>query len=420
MTSPIEAPTKQQSEIPPNWQRPFFTIWIGQAFSLAGSRVVQFALIWWLALQTDRATVLTTATIVGLVPEIILSPIAGALIDRWNRQRVMIFADAMVAAGALILGYLYWIDQIEVWHIYALMFVRALAGAFHWPAMQASTSLMVPDAHLTRVAGFNQALNGVLSIIGPLLGALAVEGLLMHQVMAVDVGTALIAILPLLFVFVPQPKRNAASGETVTLWQDLVTGFRYVMGWKGLVAIIIAAMIIHLVLTPAFTLLPLLVKNHFGGGAPELGVLEGVTGVGMLVGGLILGVWGGFKKRILTSLIGIVFTGISLFAMGLIPGDMFWAALVSVFLLGLMLPFVDGPIMAIMQANVDADIQARVFTMMGSLLAITSPIGLLIAGPLSDWVDIQVWFIASGVVCAASGVVLSLIPSVMNIEEENG
>ena len=123
---------------------------------------------------------LTTATIVALVPEILLSPIAGAYVDRWNRRLVMIFADATVALGALILGYLFWSNTIEIWHVYALMFIRALAGSFHWPAMQASTSLMVPDGHLTRVAGINQALNGVLAIVGPLLGALAVEALLMY------------------------------------------------------------------------------------------------------------------------------------------------------------------------------------------------------------------------------------------------
>jgi len=418
MTNNVEQQTKHQVELPDNWQRPFFAIWIGQAFSLAGSRVVQFALVWWLALQTDKATVLTTATIVALVPEILLSPIAGALIDRWNRRLVMIFADATIALGALILGYLFWIDQIEIWHIYVLVFIRSLAGSFHWPAMQASTSLMVPDEHLTRVAGINQALNGAMAILGPVLGALAVEAILMYQVMAIDVGTAIIAILPLLFVFIPQPKRADLEQERPSIWSDLVAGFRYVIGWRGMVAIIIAAMVIHIVLTPAFTLLPLLVINHFGGGAAQLGILEAISGVGMLLGGVALGVWGGFKRRIYTSLVGILFMGLSLIMLGATPASMFWLALVSAFILGITLPLVDGPIMAIMQSNVDADIQARVFTMMASLLSITAPIGLLIAGPLSDLVDIRIWFIAAGIACIASGIVLLFIPSVVHIEDD--
>jgi DHA3 family macrolide efflux protein-like MFS transporter len=229
-----------------------------------------------------------------------------------------------------------------------------------------------------------------------------------------------LAIVPLLFVFIPQPKRADQDAEKTSIWSDLAVGFRYVIGWHGLMVIIVAAMIIHLVLTPAFTLLPLLVKNHFGGGAAQLGLLEGVSGVGMLIGGLTLGIWGGFQRRIYTSLTGFIFMGLSLLLLGVTPGSMFWLALVSAFVLGLMIPFIDGPILAIMQANVDADVQARVFTMMGSLLAITSPIGLLIAGPLSDLVDIRIWFLASGLACLAAGVVLFMIPSVVHIEDGRG
>ncbi|MFN2190113.1 MAG: MFS transporter, partial [Candidatus Promineifilaceae bacterium] len=244
MTESNKPTSKHQIDLPEKWQRPFFAMWTGQAFSLAGSRVVQFALVWWLTVKTDSAVVLTTMTIVALVPEIVLSPFAGALIDRWNRRWVMIVADSAIALGAIALGYLFWADQIEVWHIYALVFVRGLAGAFHWPAMQASTSLMVPDKHLTRVAGLNQSLNGVLSILGPVLGALVVESFLMYQVMAIDVVTALIGILPLLFVFIPQPKPSESDQEKTSILSDMIAGYRYFIGWRGMVAIIIAAMII--------------------------------------------------------------------------------------------------------------------------------------------------------------------------------
>jgi len=133
---------------------------MGQAFSLFGSRVVQFALVWWLTQLTGSATVLATASMVALIPEIFLSPIAGAYVDRWNRRIVMILADGMIALASLWLAYLFWIDAAQVWHIYVIMLVRAVGGAFHWPAMQASTSLMVPQEHLTRVAGLNQTMNG--------------------------------------------------------------------------------------------------------------------------------------------------------------------------------------------------------------------------------------------------------------------
>ncbi|MFN2190494.1 MAG: MFS transporter, partial [Candidatus Promineifilaceae bacterium] len=174
----------------------------------------------------------------------------------------------------------------------------------------------------------------------------------------------------------------------------------------------------HIATSPAFTLLPLLVKNHFGGGAAELGILEGSAGVGMLLGGLLLGIWGGFKRRIYTSLVGVALMGVSLLMLGFTPGSLFWLAIVSVFIMGLTIPLVDGPIMAIMQSNVDPKIQARVFTLVSSLLAITSPIGLMIAGPLSDLIDIRIWFVAAGIACVLAGIVLMFIPSVIHIEDE--
>jgi DHA3 family macrolide efflux protein-like MFS transporter len=177
-----------------SWKIPFFTIWTGQAFSLIGSRIVQFALVWWLTQLTGSATILATASMVALIPEILLSPIAGAYVDRWNRRIVMMVADGVIALALLWLAYLFWVDAVQVWHVYVVMAVRAVGGSFHWPAMQASTSLMVPEKHLTRVAGLNQTLNGALNIIGPPLGALLMGVMSLSGVMLVDVGTAVLAM----------------------------------------------------------------------------------------------------------------------------------------------------------------------------------------------------------------------------------
>ena len=152
------------------WQARFFTIWGGQAFSLVGSALVRFALIWWLTAETESATVLTTATLVSMLPFIVLAPLSGALVDRWNRRRVMIISDALIALLTAVLAYLYWLDVVEIWHVYLVLFLRAFGDVFQSPAMQASTSLMVPRHHLTRVAGANDLLMGVVSIVAPPLG----------------------------------------------------------------------------------------------------------------------------------------------------------------------------------------------------------------------------------------------------------
>jgi len=405
------------------WQIPFFSIWTGQALSLIGSRAAQFALIWWLTKLTGSATVLATASMAALIPEIVLGPLAGAYVDRWNRRIVMIVADSVIALASLWLAVLFWTGTIEIWHVYVIMVVRSVGGAFHWPAMQASTSLMVPKKHLARVAGLNQAMQGALTIIGPLLGALLLELVPLHSVMMVDVGTALLAILPLFFVQVPQPRRKelaAGKAGKPSIWTDVREGLEYIRNWRGLMVLLGFALIFKTALTPAFSLLPLLVSDHFQGEAAQLSMLESVAGLGIVVGGLVLSVWGGFRRKIFTSMTGMVVLGLGFVVLGLTPGTLFWMALGSVLVIGLMLPMVDGPFMAILQGTVAPEMQGRVFTIIGSLFSISSPIGLAIAGPVSDALGLQVWYVAAGVLCAASGLAGFLVPSIVHIEENHG
>src|SRR5215203_5475339 len=167
----------QPQAIPQNWAARFFTVWTGQAFSLFGSALVQFALIWWLTQKSGSATVLAIATLVGMLPQIVLGPFAGALVDRWNRRVIMIVADAAIAISTLWLVYLFSTDVVQIWHVYAVMAFRSLGGAFHFPAMSASTPLMVPEEHLTRVNGLNQTLQGINGLIAPPVGALLIGAL---------------------------------------------------------------------------------------------------------------------------------------------------------------------------------------------------------------------------------------------------
>jgi len=306
---------------------------------------------------------------------------------------------------------------VQVWHVYVIMAVRAVGGSFHWPAMQASTSLMVPQEQLTRVAGLNQTLKGALNIACPPLGALLLTAMPLYGILLVDVGTALLAILPLFYVRVPQPQRVTQGAQKPSLWADMREGLDYILGWPGLMAMLGLAMIFKIALTPAFSLLPLLVSKHLGGGAAQLSLLEAVAGVGIVVGGLALSAWGGFRRKIHTTLAGIVVLGLGFLLLGLTPAGAFSTALVSMFVIGLMIPLTDGPIMAILQATVAPEIQGRVFTLIGSLLWITSPFSLAVAGPVSDGLGLQVWYVAAGVACAVIGLAAFFVPAIAHIDE---
>ena len=406
---------------PARWAPRFFAIWTGQAFSLLGSMLVQFALVWWLTQTTGSATVLAMATLVAVLPGIVIGPFAGALVDRWNRRLIMIVADSLIALVTLGLIFLYATGRMQVWHVYVAMFLRAALGGFHWPAMQSSTSLMVPKEHLARVAGLNQTMMGVMNIISPPLGALLLSVLPLGKVLAVDVVTAGLAVLPLLFIAIPQPERSTGAAvpgaARASVWADLRAGLRYVAGWPGLLAILVMAMAINFVVNPAFSLMPILVTKYFGLGALQLGWLESVWGIGVVVGGLVLSVWGGFKRRVVTSLLGIIGMGIGTLIVGLSPVGAFTMALLGMLVAGFMNPIVNGPFMAVMQSSVAPEMQGRVFSLIQSASLAMMPLSLLIAGPIADRLGVRVWYVAGGVLCIIIGLVAFAVPAIMQVEE---
>lgn len=406
-----------------SWMAPFFTIWGGQAVSLLGSQLVQFALIWWLTQKTGSATVLATATLVGLLPQVLLGPLVGALVDRWNRRMVMLCADAVIAIATLGLALLFFTGTMQIWHIYLLMLIRSLGGGFHWPAMQASTSLMVPKDNLARVQGLNQMLQGAMNIGAAPLGALLLTFLPIEGILIIDVVTAMFAITPLLFIHVPQPQRSISPDdeeEKPSVWADLVAGLRYVWRWPGLLLIMVMATLINFLLTPASSLAPLLVTKHFGGGAFEFAWMESLWGLGVVAGGILLSVWGGFKRQVSTSLLFLIVLGAGMSLLGVLPASAFGIALVIYFLVGITNPLINGPLFAIVQSIVAPDMQGRIFMLILSAAGAMSPLSLIIAGPLADRFSVQLWYIIGGVITAMLGIGAFFIPAIYNIEKTNG
>ena len=404
-----------------NWLRRFIPVWVAQAFSLLGSGLVQFALVWWLAKETDSASVLALATTAAILPEIVLSPFAGALVDRWNRKRIMIYADLFVALATAVLALIFFAGWIQHWHIYALMFARALGGLFHWPAMQASTSMMVPDEHLARVAGINQSLRGILSIATPPLAALLITFMPIFGILMIDIVTAAIAVTLLFFIHIPQPAAAKTDGAVTvrSVFSDVAAGFRYMRAWPGMMLLLAMACLVNFVAFPTNTLMPLLITRHFNGGAWHFSAIESVFGVGVIIGGLLLGVWGGFKNRIYTTLAGLIGMGLSFVLIASAPGHLFGMALVGMAAGGMMNVMTNGPLFAIMQAHVEPEIQGRVFSMLESMVSAMMPISMLIAAPVAEWIGIRGWLLFGAVGCLIIGAGGFFVPALMNIEEES-
>ncbi len=400
--------------------RPFMALWLSQAISLLGSQLVQFALVWWITSTTGSATLLARGTLAALLPQVLLGPVAGALVDRWDRKTVMIAADAVIALATLGLGLSFWLQRVTLATVYLVLFLRAAGAAFHWPALQASTTLMVPGKHLARAAGMNQALFGLASMIIPPLGALALVALPMQGILAIDVITAAAAMTFLAAIRVPRPPRDqlpVAGGLTSSVWAEMGQGLRFVLGWKGLLQFAIIGVVIHMLGQAAGSLTPLLVKQHFSGGAAEFGWLQSALGIGTLIGGILLGIWGGVRRRIPTSLSALVLDGLVIVAIALTPQEAFPLAVAGIFGMGCLEAIVVGLNGAAGQTVIPPEMQGRVFSLIASVTQLMAPLGLLLAGPIADVLGVRLWWVLTGITISLMGLVALFVPSIMHLED---
>jgi DHA3 family macrolide efflux protein-like MFS transporter len=397
--------------------RPFFIIWTGQAISIFGSELVQFALIWYLTVQSRSAIVLTLATLVQMLPRTVLGPFVGAWIDRWNRRYVMQTADALTASVTIVLAVLFYLGMVQIWHIYVLLFAAALGQTMHSSAFTASTTLMVPTNQLTRIGGLNQVLAGATAILAPPAGALLIETLPIQGILTIDVATAIIAVTSLFFVQVPQPECST-TGEQASMWQDVKSSFKYVWTWRGLAIVTGISMMVNFMLVPAFSLLPLIVSEYFEGSALQLGWMEAAFGIGVLVGGALLSIWGGFEKRMNTVIVGTGLLGLMMVVIGTVPANCIFLAIGAMFLVGVGLSLGNGVGQALLQVLIVPDMQGRVFAMLGALRALMSPLGLALAGPFTDVFGMQSWMLGAGIGITITIAAMPFIPEVTGIEEK--
>ena len=365
----------------------------------------------------------------ALVPTIVLGPVAGPLIDRLSRRWILVLSDASIAFFTLILAALFWLDAVELWHVYAILFLRSLGDAFQLPTMRATTSMMVPDDQLTRVTGLNQTLDGIIQIVAPPVGALllsllSTQGVLaidtVTALLAIDTVTALLAIVPLLFVPVPQPEPSQPKKAGASMWSDMKAGVGFVWGWKGLLLMILTTSTWRLLAFPAFRSGPPLVSEYFGAGALELGWMHSAMGIGIVVGGFILGAWGGFHRRMYTNILGVVGIGTAFLWVSLSPPSLFPLALAGMAVLGFSMPICTGPTRAIYQSVVPPDMQGRFFTMQGSLSAAMTPLGLALGGVSATAWDVRLLWIIGGVSSFLIAAIRFVTPAIRYLEDEPG
>ena len=389
------------------WKKQFAIIYAGQAFSLLGSAAVQFAVIWWLTVQTGSAITLTVASIISFLPNLLLGPFAGVWIDRYNRGKVMIAADGLVALSSVILGAAFLIMDIPpVWFIYTVLFLRGLGNTFHSPAIQSAIPLLVPAEMLTKAGGWGNLVSSISNMLGPVLGAALMGVFSIASIMLVDISGAIFAIVCLLFVKIPDVPQSA---EKPNFCEDFRQGISAMKKNKPLMAVLPSYLLATIIYMPLGALFPLFVYNYFGGNAWHNSVVEFVFASGLLVSSLIMGVWGGLRKRFLMISLAIGLQGTAILVSGALPQSGLWAFVVCAFFMAAAGTIFNVPYMAYIQESTPPEVMGKVFSLLMTAMTVAMPIGLLVAGPAVEAVGVDTWFFWSGVAMIGAAILCCVI-----------
>ena len=365
--------------------RGFVLVWLGQVVSLLGSAMTWFALTLWAYELTGKATALALLSLFAFGPAILLSPVAGALVDRWNRKAVLILSDLAAGLATLLVLLLLLSGSLQLWHLYVIGLLAGSFQAFEYPAYAAAITMMVPKEQYARASGMLETAWAASSVLAPMLAGILLGRIGLTGIMLIDVVTFVFAIGALLLVSIPQPTKSdvGLSGQG-SLWKESLFGFRYIWERPSLLALQALFAVGNLVDYGGFVLFAPMILARSNGNELFLGSVQSAGALGGVIGGALLSVWGGTKRRIHGVLIGWALSSLGLLLMGLGRGLVLW--MVAAFIYALFEPIVNGSDRAIWQSKVAPDVQGRVFASQLLLSQITIPIAMVLAGPLADGV----------------------------------
>ena len=387
----------------------FFTIIAGQTGSLIGSSAVQFALIWWMSSTTGSALLLSLAGLVALLPQVILGPFAGVWIDRCKRKTIVMAADLGIGAvAALFAVYFAFSQNPPVWMACLVLGLRAVGGVFHTPAIQALVPVLVPQEELMRANGWSQFLQSGAYMLGPALGALLYSICPMPVLLLTDMLGALAAVGTVAAVKIDEP------GSAGAVYPDFKTEFRegieVYRSRPALLHLLTGAGLCMLFFLPLSTLFPLMSSSYFALDAAHGSIVEVVYAAGMMLSALLLGrMRGGSLLR--RSWLGLGGLAAATLLCGLLPNGYgwFWVYVALGAFLGIFSNVYGLPVMSYMQADIPPEKLGRAFSLLGSVMSLAMPLGLLVAGPCAERWGVHRWFFIAGAAMLVITAVMTLL-----------
>lgn len=377
------------------WKTKTILFLASQGITLFGSSIVQFALVWYITLQSSSGVWVSALTICAFVPQFLVSFVSGALSDRCNKKYLIIASDAVIAAATLALALLVprlTSDSSVFYALLVVSIVRSAGSGVQIPAVASMIPLLVPAEHLMRFNGLNAALTSLVQFASPFAAGAFLTLSSLRSTLLLDVGTAVAGISLLAFLLIPHEKKQ--TGKT-SLFQDVKQGAVYALQnrWVGKMLMVHGLFIFLAV--PAGFLATLFVTRYYKESYAYMTIVEVVGFAGMSLGGVLMSTWGGFKNQVTSFLAGMSAFGILAIGMGLIDSFIVYLALMAMY--GIALTMVQTATMTLLQQRTDASMQGRIFAFLNIMYSGALPLGMALFGPLSDVVSMRVLMVLSGV-----------------------
>lgn len=388
-------------------------LWSGQAVSMLTSFVLQMAIIWYITEKTKSASLLSAATLIAFLPQAIISMFSGVYVDRFNRKTVLMAADLFIAAFSFVLFLAGFFADIPIPLLLVLAGIRSIGTAFHNPALQATTPLIVPKDNLTKYAGYAKGFESISSLSSPGIAAVMFMAMPLHYIALFDVLGALFAFAMLSFLDLPSTGEKQRRDKTHML-HEVKQGFKAIKREPGMISLMVIGALYGFIYFPVGTYYPLITMTYFGGSVADSGVVETVFSLGMLGGSMMLGLWGGKLSRRSALISSIFVFGACVLVTGLLPPSGLPVFILLSGLMGISAPFYFGEETAIYQIKFPEGYLGRVFSISSGISLATMSLGLLISGVLAQWIGIEKWFSVLGGLTLVLTLIAMNMPSLKN------
>lgn len=382
-----------------NWRKNIILFLSSQTISLFGSMLVQYAISWYITLKTQSGVMMTISIICGFLPTFFLSPFAGVWADRYNRKLLIMFADSLTAIATLVLAILFFMGHNALWLIFVALIIRSVGAGIQTPAVGAFIPQLVPEDKLTKITAINSSIQSMTMLVCPMISGLLLNVTTIEKIFFIDVITAAMAVsILLMFLHVPAHAK-ALEKQTTSYFKDLHEGYNYIKNHDYVKAFFTFCTFFFILVAPVAFLTPLQVTRTFGNEVWRLTAVEIAFSVGMMLGGILMAYWGGFRNKVHSMVFATLIIGAGTFVLGVIPN--FWLYLFSMSLVGVSMPIFNTPSTVLLQQKVEPDFLGRVFGVLGMISSIMMPLGMLIFGPIADIISIEYLLIGTGILIFA-------------------